>query len=192
MKYALLFTLPFLLAGCTTEATVLPKETVKIKKSSFSITPSTAKDESQQQRTFFLTGALDRPLELKAVQFDDTEPPKVLIDKSIPAGTYDRTPFQLTYDLNLLNDSHAFTYSLDTKNGIPETKTVYTLPQNVQTDSGQFNDQKQTNASFYPLLLKRYTTGESIIGRSIDTLSSPHLKVRKQEGAILIYLMKSR
>ncbi|EZP61124.1 hypothetical protein [Exiguobacterium sp. RIT341] len=116
----------------------------------------------------------------------------MLIDKSIPAGTYDRTPFQLTYDLNLLNDSHAFTYSLDTKNGIPETKTVYTLPQNVQTDSGQFNDQKQTNALFYPLLLKRYTTGESIIGRSIDTLSSPHLKVRKQEGAILIYLMKSR
>lgn len=192
MKYALFFTLPFLLAGCTTEATVLPKETVNIKKSSFSITPSTAKDESQQQRTFFLTGTLDRPLQLKAVQFDDTEPPEVLIDKSIPAGTYDRTPFQLTYDLNLLNDSHAFTYSLDTKNGIPETKTVYTLPQNVQTDSGQFNDQKQTNASFYPLLLKRYTTGESIIGRSIDTLSSPHLKVRKQEGAILIYLAKSR
>ncbi|MDT0172309.1 hypothetical protein Q9R23_04930 [Exiguobacterium sp. BRG2] len=192
MKYALFFTLPFLLAGCTTEATVLPKETVKIKKSYFSITPSTAKDESQQQRTFFLTGTLDRKLQLKAVQFDDTEPPEVLIDKSIPAGTYDRTPFQLTYDLNLLKDSHAFTYSLDAKNGIPETKTVYTLPQNVQTDSGQFNDQKQTNASFYPLLLKRYTTGESIIGRSIDTLSSPHLKVRKQEGAILIYLTKSR
>ena len=191
MKYALFFTLPFLLAGCTTEATVLPKETVKIKKSYFSITPSTAKGESQQQRTFFLTGTLDRKLQLKAVQFDDTEPPEVLIDKSIPAGTYDRTPFQLTYDLKLLNDSHAFTYSLDAKNGIPETKTVYTLPQNVQTDSGQFNDQKQTNASFYPLLLKRYTTGESIIGRSIDTLSSPHLKVRKQEGAILIYLTKS-
>lgn len=191
MKYALFFTLPFLLAGCTTEATVLPKETVKIKKSYFSITPSTAKGESQQQRTFFLTGTLDRKLQLKAVQFDDTEPPEVLIDKSIPAGTYDRTPFQLTYDLNLLKDSHAFTYSLDAKNGIPETKTVYTLPQNVQTDSGQFNDQKQTNASFYPLLLKRYTTGESIIGRSIDTLSSPHLKVRKQEGAILIYLTKS-
>lgn len=192
MKYALLFTLPFLLAGCATEATVLPKKTVEIKKSSFSITPATTKKEAFQQQTFFFTGTLDHPLQLKAVQFDDTEPPEVLIDKSIPAGTYDRTPFQLTYDLNLLNDSHAFIYSLDAKNGIPETKTAYILPQNVQTDSGQFNDQKQTNVSFYPLLLKRYTTGESIIGRSIDTLSSPHLKVRKQEGAILIYLTKSR
>ncbi len=61
MKYALLFTLPFLLAGCTTEATVLPKETVKIKKSSFSITHFYREDESQQQQTFFLTGTLDRP-----------------------------------------------------------------------------------------------------------------------------------
>lgn len=190
MKHALWFTLPFLLAGCATEATVISKETVSIKKSSFSITPSTAKEVSSQQQTFFFSGTLDRPLQLKAVQFDDTEPPEVLIDKWIPAGTYDRTPFQLTYDLNLLNDSHAFTYSLDAKNGIPETKTAYTLPQNIQTDSGQFNDQKQTNVSFYPLLLKRYTIGESIIGRSIDTLSSPHLKVRKKEGAILIYLTK--
>ncbi|WP_294746022.1 hypothetical protein [uncultured Exiguobacterium sp.] len=190
MKYMLLFILPLLLAACTTEATVLPKETVPVKKSSFSITPSTEKDESQQRRTFFLTDTLDRPLQLKTIQFDDTEPPEVLIDKSIPVGTYDRTPLQLTYDVNLLNDSHAFTYSLDAKNGIPGTKTVYTLPQNVQTDSGQFNDQKQMNASFYPLLLKRYTTGESIIGRSIDTVSSPHLKVRKQEGAILIYLTR--
>ncbi|KQS45461.1 hypothetical protein [Exiguobacterium sp. Leaf196] len=191
MKYALLFTLPFLLAGCATEATVLPKKTVEIKKSSFSITPATSKEEAFQQQTFFFTGTLDRPLHLKAVQFDDAASPEVLIDKSIPAGTYDQTPFQLTYDLNLLNDSHAFTYSLEAKNGFPEKKTIYTLPKHVQTDSGQFNDQKQTNVSFYPLLLKRYTTGETIISRSIDTLSSPHLNVRKQEGAILIYLTKS-
>lgn len=46
MKYALLFTLPFLLAGCVTEATVLPKKTVEIKKSSFSITPATTKEEA--------------------------------------------------------------------------------------------------------------------------------------------------
>ncbi|UKS54676.1 hypothetical protein [Exiguobacterium acetylicum] len=192
MKYALLFTLPLLLAGCATEATVLPKETVMIKKPSFSITPSTVKEESLQQQTFYFSGTLDRPLQLKAVQFDDTEPPEVLIDKSIPAGTYDRTPFQLTYDLNLLNDSHTFTYSLDANNGILETKTAYTLPQNVQTDSGQFNDQQQTNVSFYPLLLKRYTTGETIIGRSIDALRSPRLKVGKDEGAILIYLTKTK
>jgi len=192
MKYALLFTLPLLLAGCATEATVLPKETVKIKKSSFSITPSTAKEESLQQQTFYFSGTLDSPLYLQAVQFDDTASPQMLIDKPIPAGTYDRTPFQLTYDLNLLKNSHAFTYSLDANNGIPETKTAYTLPQSVQTDSGQFNDQKQTNVSFYPLLLKRYTTGETIIGRSIDALRSPHLKVGKDEGAILIYLTKTK
>ncbi|MCY1690972.1 hypothetical protein OVA29_10085 [Exiguobacterium sp. SL14] len=85
MKHALWFTLPFLLAGCATEATVIPKETVSIKSSSFSITPSTVKEESFQQQTFYFSGTLDRPLYLKAVQFGDTASPQVLIDKSIPA-----------------------------------------------------------------------------------------------------------